>query len=61
MNLLTELARCDHEITERLRSLRAGELDLDPPGTGQLLGLHDWYQEKRLIQEMLDRGMEEYQ
>lgn len=55
MTLHDELSRCDREIADRMRSLRAGEIDLDPPGAWQLLGLHDWSQERKLILEEINQ------
>jgi hypothetical protein len=53
--LITTLAHCDREISERLKLLRDGEVDGDPPGGGILLGLHDWYWERDLIMAEIEK------
>jgi len=40
--------RCDHEMAEAERLLRAGHPDIE----GLVMALHDWATEKRLLLEM---------
>lgn len=50
MTLLAELDRCDRELV-RLKK----EVLTSPDTHGVLLGLHDWWYEKRLIKQEISQ------